>query len=160
MMKVRALALLLPCVMLLAACETTGNPREGGLFGWSEAKARERQAARRQQVAAAEGEVAHAERSGAQLGVRKAAASQQVATASSAHERELARLQAKETAIHAKAGQLENDSPTAATASRARQLRLEVEAVSANRTLSLPDRARQLRELETEIDAAAASVSR
>jgi uncharacterized protein YdcH (DUF465 family) len=29
---------------LLTGCQTTGNPREGGLFGWSEEKARERQA--------------------------------------------------------------------------------------------------------------------
>ena len=30
--------------ILLAGCQTTGNPREGGLFGWSEEKAQERQA--------------------------------------------------------------------------------------------------------------------
>ncbi len=29
--------------LLTAGCQTTGNPREGGLFGWSEEKARERQ---------------------------------------------------------------------------------------------------------------------
>lgn len=28
----------------LAACQTTGDPRQGGLFGWSEQQARERQA--------------------------------------------------------------------------------------------------------------------
>ena len=30
---------------LLAGCQTTGDPRDGGLFGWSEEKARDRQAA-------------------------------------------------------------------------------------------------------------------
>jgi septal ring factor EnvC (AmiA/AmiB activator) len=30
-------------VLTLAACKTTGDPREGGLFGWSETKAKERQ---------------------------------------------------------------------------------------------------------------------
>lgn len=30
-------------INLLVGCQTTGNPREGGLFGWSEEKARERQ---------------------------------------------------------------------------------------------------------------------
>lgn len=31
--------------LLLAGCQTTGNPRDGGLFGWSEEMARERRAA-------------------------------------------------------------------------------------------------------------------
>jgi len=34
----------------LTGCETTGDPREGALFGWSEAKARDRQALLRQQL--------------------------------------------------------------------------------------------------------------
>lgn len=32
-------------VLTMAGCQTTGDPREGGLFGWSEARARDRQAA-------------------------------------------------------------------------------------------------------------------
>jgi hypothetical protein len=31
--------------LVLAACETTGDPNQGGLFGWSESKAKTRQAA-------------------------------------------------------------------------------------------------------------------
>ena len=31
--------------LLLAACETTGDPNQGGLFGWSESKAKTRQVA-------------------------------------------------------------------------------------------------------------------
>jgi chromosome segregation ATPase len=36
--------------LLLGGCETTGDPRQGALFGWSEAKARDRQALLRQQL--------------------------------------------------------------------------------------------------------------
>jgi len=35
----------------LPGCATTGNPREGGLFGWSESKAIDRQRALRDQLA-------------------------------------------------------------------------------------------------------------
>lgn len=38
---------------LLTACETTGNPREGGLFGWSREKAQDRQIALQTQAATA-----------------------------------------------------------------------------------------------------------
>ena len=31
--------------LILAACETTGDPTQGGLFGWSEGKAKNRQTA-------------------------------------------------------------------------------------------------------------------
>lgn len=41
-------------VALLGGCETTGNPRDGGLFGWSQQKADERQAALESERAAAE----------------------------------------------------------------------------------------------------------
>ena len=36
---------------LVGGCETTGDPRQGALFGWSEAKARDRQALLREQLA-------------------------------------------------------------------------------------------------------------
>ena len=32
-------------LILLTACETTGDPNQGGLFGWSEGKAKQRQSA-------------------------------------------------------------------------------------------------------------------
>lgn len=44
-MKLRKLAFIAPALLaasLLTGCETTGNPREGGLFGWSETKAQGR----------------------------------------------------------------------------------------------------------------------
>lgn len=37
--------------LALAACETTGDPTQGGLFGWSEGKAKQRQAALHDAVA-------------------------------------------------------------------------------------------------------------
>ncbi len=43
---------LLGAVLLLSGCETTGDPRRGGLFGWSESKAIERQNRLRDQLAA------------------------------------------------------------------------------------------------------------
>ncbi len=43
-MKTFALLSLLTAVAALTSCETTGDPRQGGLFGWSENKARDRQA--------------------------------------------------------------------------------------------------------------------
>ncbi len=30
------------CLVLFSSCQTTGNPREGGLFGYSETKAQQR----------------------------------------------------------------------------------------------------------------------
>lgn len=36
--------------LTLTACETTGDPTQGGLFGWSEGKARQRQSALRDAV--------------------------------------------------------------------------------------------------------------
>ena len=37
--------------LALTACETTGDPTQGGLFGWSEGKAKQRQAALQDAVA-------------------------------------------------------------------------------------------------------------
>lgn len=46
-------AILVAAAPLLVGCETTGDPRQGALLGWSEAKARDRQALLRQQLAEA-----------------------------------------------------------------------------------------------------------
>jgi len=43
-MKTFALLSLLTAAAALTSCETTGDPRQGGLFQWSESKARDRQA--------------------------------------------------------------------------------------------------------------------
>ena len=41
----RILVLGFASIALMVACETTGDPTQGGLFGWSESKAKTRQAA-------------------------------------------------------------------------------------------------------------------
>lgn len=45
-MNIRKITLLLPVMLgaslFLTGCETTGDPRQGGLFGWSETKAQGR----------------------------------------------------------------------------------------------------------------------
>jgi septal ring factor EnvC (AmiA/AmiB activator) len=43
MSGLRICILMLGSVSMLSACETTGDPRAGGLFGWSESKAQVRQ---------------------------------------------------------------------------------------------------------------------
>jgi hypothetical protein len=163
MMKPRVL-FSLALLVLFAACETTGNPREGGLFGWSETKARQRQAERRAEVGAAETALAREQRRSAELSARDQAAAQRlvVATAKAADEREraAAAVRLHEASVRAKASLLENESPTAATASRARRLHAALDALLANRALSPADRARHLREIEAEIDEARASLNR
>ena len=164
MNSTRARWMILPLLALLAGCETTGNPREGGLFGWSESKAQQRQTERRSEVAAAESALAREQQRSGELKNRDARVSHKVAAESARVEneraREASRIRAREEAVHAKAVLLEEESPTAATASRARKLRTAVDAVRANRALSENDRARQLRELEAEIDEARASLNR
>jgi len=46
--------LLLAALFAASGCQTTGNPREGGLFGWSRHKADERQRALEQEASQAE----------------------------------------------------------------------------------------------------------
>lgn len=46
----RSVACLL-CLSALTACTTTGDPQQGGLFGWSERKAQTRQEAMHQEIA-------------------------------------------------------------------------------------------------------------
>jgi hypothetical protein len=65
-MKLRKTALLILPVMLgatlLTGCETTGNPREGGLFGWSETKAQGRIREREEYLDAVESDTAYQRR--------------------------------------------------------------------------------------------------
>ena len=46
----RLILLALGSSLLLASCETTGDPSQGGLFGWSEGKAQGRSAAMQQHL--------------------------------------------------------------------------------------------------------------
>jgi hypothetical protein len=40
--KALLLTIALTCATALTSCQTTGDPRQGGLFGWSEPKAQDR----------------------------------------------------------------------------------------------------------------------
>ena len=46
----RLILLSLGTALLLSSCETTGDPSQGGLFGWSQGKADQRSAALQQQL--------------------------------------------------------------------------------------------------------------
>lgn len=60
----RILALLIPATLLLAltGCETTGDPRQGGLFGWSETKAQGRIQEREEYLGAVESDTEYQRR--------------------------------------------------------------------------------------------------
>jgi hypothetical protein len=55
----------------LASCQTTGDPSQGGLFGWSENKAQTRQQILRQHLDNVEGDTAYQRRRAAQLEEKK-----------------------------------------------------------------------------------------
>jgi hypothetical protein len=66
MMKPLSLLGLLAVSAALSGCETTGNPREGGIF-WSETKAKERLRARREHQDAVYDDTDRVERSNDRL---------------------------------------------------------------------------------------------
>lgn len=143
-------------LLVLAACETTGNPREGGLFGWSEEKAKTRQSEKRSLVAEAEAELTRETTHGDALRNRQADAEQTLEAASVQRRRTLDQLRIQQARLRAKTEKLEAESPTAATASRARTYRLKLDTIAAQTSLSPQQRAERLHDLETEIDAALA----
>lgn len=55
------------CATTLAACQTTGDPRKGGLLGWNEQQAMERQRALEVERAAAQLELGREKQRGAEL---------------------------------------------------------------------------------------------
>jgi len=63
----RLRGLLVGLVLLAGGCATTGDPQQGGLFGWSENKARDRHQALELQKGAAEARLGHEEHAGAHL---------------------------------------------------------------------------------------------
>ncbi len=152
---------LLPlAAMFLASCVVTGNPREGGLFGWSESMARDRVADRRAQIAKADAQLARARRHGEIEKGRLQAVTREESAAARRRDQADEEIRVRETAIRAKAAQLETDSPTPATASRAHRLRVAVDSVARDFRLSKPERVREMRRLELEIDAAQAELHR
>jgi hypothetical protein len=139
---------------ILMGCATTGDPRQGGLFGWSEAKARDRRKEREDRVT---GEQAALDRENARrhtLERRDAGADLGLASATREHQRAEERLHAQETALLAKVDRLETESLTPASASRARTYRRTVNTIAAQPALTTAQRSERLRAIETEIDAA------
>ena len=139
---------------LLAGCATTGDPQQGGLFGWSEAKARDRQSERQKRVAGEEAELAREDARGRALETRDAHTDRGIAAATGEHERAEAKLHAQQMALLAKIDQLESESPTPASASRARTYRRKVNTIAAQTALTTSQRSERLRVIAAEIDAA------
>lgn len=139
---------------VLSGCATTGDPQRGGLFGWSETMARERQ---RQKQAEVDGASRQLDRETAQsetLHDRGAMTDRQITAAEAAQARARKNLRIWQTALVARAERLEAESPTPATASRARALRRKVNTIAAQTALPSAERAARLHVVEAEIDAA------
>jgi septal ring factor EnvC (AmiA/AmiB activator) len=58
---------LMVIAVVSAGCQTTGDPTQGGLFGWSEKKAQQRQQGLEQQNADAQGQLVSAQQQQSQL---------------------------------------------------------------------------------------------
>jgi hypothetical protein len=139
---------------LWIGCTTTGDPRQGGLFGWSEAKARERQKERQQQLAGEEAELSREDARASALEARDANTEHGLISAMQTHHRAEERLRAQQRTVLAKIDELETESPTPALASRARTYRGKVNTIAAQSSLTLDQRAERLRAIESEIDSA------
>ena len=138
--------------LLVTGCATTGDSRQGGLFGWSESKARRRQQERQDQVGVERAELNRQDAIGRRLEASSARADQQIATAKTEHQRLQDRLRTQQAALVAKTGQLETESPTPAGASRARAYRRKVNTVAAQTALPAAQRSIRLQALEVQID--------
>ena len=143
---------LLTASLLLAACKTTGDPRQGGLFGWSEAKARDRQAERQERVTEGEHALARENARSQTLEAHDTATSREIIVAKAEHQRSEERLRTQQSALLAKIDRLETESPTPATASRVRTYRQKVNTITAQTALTPAQRSERLRMVELEID--------
>ena len=91
-----AACLLVFCLAFLPACETTGDPKQGGLFGWSETKAEQRIEQKEQQKTTLEQQQAMDEAKTADLEQQKLLASADrdaLAVKVGALEKEVAKVQ-------------------------------------------------------------------
>lgn len=154
-------------IALLAGCETTGDPMEGGLFRWSEAKAQERitvkegqlTTGRRQRAREAQTSLALRDRSGrnrraigAQIEAREAQRDADRATALAAQRAEANREHQALRGILEKAEALERDSPSPAIASRARRLRAQIERTARAPELTRSQKEERIGVMNSELD--------
>ena len=136
--------LLLPaCAILcgLCGCQTTGDPTQGGLFGWSETKAQQRQDEREETLAREQATARREQQNASAL----RGETRQNATDLAGQQKEISQLLANAEA-------LERESPTPATASRARQLRHAIDAVRNDDSLTVEQRWSLLRKYSAEVD--------
>jgi hypothetical protein len=143
-------------LVLLSACETTGDPQRGGLFGWSEAKAQGRQHEKQSHVAGAATDLAHETARGETLEQRDQTTQRHLSTAETRHALAEKNLRVQQAALVTKIERLEAESPTPATASRSRSYRVKASTIVEQSALPAAQRAQRLRSLETEVDAALA----
>jgi len=138
---------LLVCAAL-CGCRTTGDPAQGGLFGWSEEKARQRQAERE--------ETLNREEQGTELQQEREAGLRREIRLNATH---LEEQQKEISRLLANAEALEREAPTPATASRARRLRRGIDAIREDETLSAGRRWTLLRRYSAEVDRMRAEVA-
>jgi len=141
------LVLLLVCAVL-CGCQTTGDPTQGGLFGWSERKAEERQAEREETLSREQQTMQEEQR-------REAGLRREV----SLNAKDLDEQQREISQLLANAEALEHEAPTPATASRARRVRRKIDGIRQNEALSVEQRWTLLRQYSAEVDIIRAEVA-
>lgn len=139
----------------LCGCELTGDPRKGGLFGWSAAKARARQAERAKQLARAKRRLADETSRTQALNTRESGVKSELANADANQRLRLERLERQYAATLQRAKALEDEAFTSASSSRARRLRAEVETTGGDSRLSPEERIARLRALDRELESPA-----
>ncbi len=137
-----------------AACATTGDPRAGGLFGWSEERARTRQVTRQRQAAGAEWEVAMERQRQTELAHEAARSASDLGRAHANEARASEALREKEEEMIHKTERLESASISPADASLARSFRRKIATIAAQTNLTARDRFMRLMSVESALDAA------
>ncbi len=115
----------------LCGCQTTGDPTQGGLFGWSQRKAEERQAEREDTLNREQQAMRQQQQH--EAGLRREMRLE--ANDLDEQQKEISQLLANAEA-------LEHEAPTPATASHARRLRHAIDAIRQNESLSVDQRGR------------------
>jgi chromosome segregation ATPase len=131
-------------ILTFSACDTTGDPREGGIF-WSQNKANQRLETKRAEMHHVQQETITEEAEGASLRARRSA----VRSSLERQQGELRQLEGEIAAL-----QRQNiDEPQATEALEADVARLEQQraALSADRSLSVSEMEHQLEELRAEV---------
>ena len=137
----------------LAGCETTGDPRQGGFFRWSEAKARAREDGQVQTLDRAERQLAGETARPRDMRARASAVSSEMGHADAQQRLRMERLERQYAATLQRAKALEDDAFTSATASRARRLRAEVDATYGDHQRTPEERIARLQILDRELKA-------